>query len=198
VIWDAAQAIGARYDGKGIGAFPDAAAISFFPTKNLGAFGDGGMILTNDAEIALRAKSLRFHGTDARFNYKAFSRADSIGYCSRLDEMQAAVLRVKLKYLDGWNKARRANAAYYSEVLRDTGLVLPRESPRCFHVYHQYTLRSPDRDALQARLKQLGVGSAVYYPAPLHVNPAYLYLGYGQGDLPESERAAREVLSIPV
>lgn len=198
VVWDGAQAIGAKYDGKGIGEFQDAVTLSFFPTKNLGACGDGGMILTNDEEIAAAAKSLRFHGTDDGYSYKAFARAVSVGYCSRLDEIQAAILRVKLKYLENWNNARRANVAYYAQALENTGITVPVELPGRLHVYHQYTLRCRTRDALQAELKKLGVGSAVYYPLPLHANPAYSHLGYNIGDLPESEKAAREVLSIPV
>lgn len=198
VVWDGAQAIGAGYEGKGIGGFRDAVTLSFFPTKNLGACGDGGMILTNDDQIAAAAKSLRFHGTDDGYNYKAFAKAVAIGYCSRLDEIQAAILRIKLKYLQDWTKARRANAAYYTLALESTGLTVPVELPGRFHVYHQYTLRCRKRDALQAELKQHGVGSAVYYPLPLHANPAYSHLGYNKGDLPESEKAAREVLSIPV
>lgn len=198
VVWDAAQAIGAKYKDTGIGEYADAVTLSFFPTKNLGGYGDGGMLLTNDEEIASNARSLRFHGTDNGYGFKAFAKAVRIGYCSRLDEIQAAILRAKLGYLAQWNERRRANAAYYCDRLTETGLRLPLEMPDCYHVYHQYTVRSAERDALQAGLKERGIGSAVYYPLPLHVNPAYYYLGYKSGDLPESESAAKEVLSIPV
>ena len=192
VICDAAQAIGARYKGRPIGELGDACTLSFFPTKNLGGFGDGGMILTNDEEIAQRARSLRFHGMSSSYAYV------EVGFCSRLDELQAAILRVKLAKLQDWNEARRSHAGAYTAALGGTGIVPPAEEDGNYHIYHQYTMRTDKRDDVQAALKAAGVGSAVYYPAPLHVQPAYASLGYKQGDFPESERASLEVLSIPV
>lgn len=192
VIADGAQAIGSKRKGKGIGAFGDAATLSFYPTKNLGACGDGGMVLTNDAELAARAKSLRFHGQDGSYSYQY------VGYCSRLDEIQAAILRVKLRHLEKWNKARIANANYYIEALSDLPLQLPTTEPENYHTYHQFTIRFSRRDELKARLAEMGIGSAVFYPSPLHLQRAYAYLGYKEGDFPEAEKAAREVLSLPV
>jgi len=192
VICDAAQAIGAQYRGRRIGELGDAVTLSFFPTKNLGAYGDGGMILTNDEAVAEKARSLRFHGMSSSNSYRY------VGYCSRLDELQAAVLRVKLARLTDWNDARRRNAAVYTEALKGSAVVPPVEEPGNHHVYHQYTIRCPDRESAQAILKQAGVASAVYYLAPLHVQEAYSFLGYKPGDFPEAEKAAREVLSVPV
>jgi dTDP-4-amino-4,6-dideoxygalactose transaminase len=192
VICDAAQAIGASYQEKRIGQLGHAATLSFFPTKNLGAYGDGGMILTNDDEAAERARSLRFHGMSSSY---AYSR---VGFCSRLDELQAAVLRVKLSRLPGWNEARRRNAAIYNRALAGGPIIAPIEAPGNYHIYHQYTVRCPNREAARAALKEAGVDSAIYYPAPLHLQEAYSFLGYKQGDFPEAERASREVLSVPV
>ncbi|MDH7600805.1 MAG: DegT/DnrJ/EryC1/StrS family aminotransferase [Armatimonadota bacterium] len=192
LVADGAQAIGARHKGKGIGAFGDATTLSFYPTKNLGACGDGGMVLTNDPNLCERAKSLRFHGQDGAYSYQY------VGYCSRLDEIQAAILRVKLSYLDAWNAARSANAAYYMEAFQDLPLQLPVTKADNYHTYHQFTIRFPKRDELKARLAEMGVGSAVFYPSPLHVQKAYARLGYKEGDFPEAEKAAREVLSLPV
>ena len=192
LIADGAQAVGAQHKGKGIGGYGDAATLSFFPTKNLGACGDGGMVLTASEEVAARCKSLRFHGMDSTDSFEL------VGYCSRLDEIQAAVLRVKLKKIREWNEARRANAAYYLEALADLPLKLPVTKPDNYHVYHQFTLRFGRRDELNAKLAQRGIGSAIYYPSPLHLQRAYSVLGYKEGDLPEAEKAAREVLSLPV
>jgi dTDP-4-amino-4,6-dideoxygalactose transaminase len=192
LIADGAQAIGSQHKGKGIGAFGDAATLSFYPTKNLGACGDGGMVLTNDAELCARAKSLRFHGQDGSYSYQY------VGYCSRLDEIQAAILRVKLKHLPEWNAARIANATYYLEALKDLPLQLPIVKPENYHTYHQFTVRYRKRDQLKAKLAEMGIGSAVFYPSPLHVQKAYAQLGYREGDFPEAEKAAREVLSLPV
>ncbi len=192
VIYDGAQAIGSKRHGKGIGEFGDAATLSFFPTKNLGGCGDGGMVLANSDEVAAAAKMYRFHGMDATYSY------EKVGYCSRLDEIQAALLRVKLKYIDAWNAGRRANAAYYIEKMSDLPIQLPIPDPENFHIYHQFTLRFGKRDQLKAKLAELGVGSGVYYPSPLHVQKAYANLGYKQGDFPESEKAALECLSLPV
>ncbi len=192
LIADGAQAIGSKHKGKGIGAFGDAVTLSFYPTKNLGACGDGGMVLTNDPELCARAKSLRFHGQDSAYSYQY------VGYCSRLDEIQAAILRVKLKYLESWNAARIANATYYLEALRDLPLQLPVANSDNYHTYHQFTIRFPKRDELKAKLAEMDIGSAVFYPSPLHVQKAYAQLGYKEGDFPEAERAAKEVLSLPV
>ncbi len=192
VIFDAAQAIGAKHFCRGVGAFGDATTLSFFPTKNLGAYGDGGMILTNDAEIAERARLLRFHGSGGSYTYS------QIGYCSRLDEIQAAILRVKMRHLQSWEEARRSNAARYNKKFSEVGLKVPVEGPNNYHIYHQYTLRHPKRDDIVADLKQMGVFCGIYYADPLHLQPAYSVYGYKPGDLPETEAAANEVFSIPV
>lgn len=192
VIYDGAQAIGARRGGKKLAEFGVATTLSFFPTKNLGAFGDGGMILTSHDELAKKMRSLRFHGSGGNYYY------DDIGWCSRLDEMQAAILRVKLRHLDEWNQKRTGNAAYYTERLAGCGLVLPKADSANHHVWHQYTVRVEKRDELLGFLKERGIASAVYYPAALHLQPAYSYLGYSEGDFPEAERACQEVLSLPV
>ncbi len=192
LISDGAQAIGARHCGMGIGQFGDAATLSFFPTKNLGALGDGGMVLTNHEEVAERLRLLRFHGSGGSYSYS------EVGWCSRLDEIQAAVLRVKLKHLPEWTARRAANAARYTELLEGCGLRLPQTAPGNEHVWHQYTVCTPRRAELQAFLKERGIASAVYYPGALHLEAAYRYLGAGEGDFPEAERACREVLSLPV
>jgi dTDP-4-amino-4,6-dideoxygalactose transaminase len=150
------------------------------------------MILTSHDELAKKMRSLRFHGSGGNYYY------DDIGWCSRLDEMQAAILRVKLRHLDKWNQMRTANAAYYSERLAGSGLVLPKADSANHHVWHQYTVRVEKRDELLGFLKERGIASAVYYPAALHLQPAYSYLGYSEGDFPEAERACQEVLSLPV
>jgi dTDP-4-amino-4,6-dideoxygalactose transaminase len=192
LTYDAAQAIGARFEGAPVGATGDAATLSFFPTKNLGAYGDGGMVLTNDASSRDTVRRLRFHGSGGGYRYL------EIGYCSRLDALQAAVLRVKLEHLPAWTDARRRNAEVYRAMLAGTRCVLPFEDPRAFHVYHQFTVRHPERDALRRRLAEEGVQSGIYYPSPLHLQEAYTYLGYRRGDFPEAERACREVLSLPI
>lgn len=192
LIYDSAQAIGSAFNNKPIGAFGDAATLSFFPTKNLGAYGDGGMVLTNDAACAERVRRLRFHGSGGDYAY------DAVGYCSRLDALQAAILSVKLRHLSEWTSARRRHAERYRQCLAETGLTLPVEAPGVFHTYHQFTVRSPERDRLRAFLADAGIQSGIYYPSPLHVQPAYKDLGYAEGDFPEAERACREVLSLPV
>ncbi|MCE5315546.1 MAG: DegT/DnrJ/EryC1/StrS family aminotransferase [Armatimonadota bacterium] len=192
LIYDGAQAIGSKHNGKGIGMYGEAATLSFYPTKNLGGCGDGGMVLVRDEELAARAKSIRFHGMDATYSYQY------VGYCSRLDEIQAAILRVKVKYIEQWNAARAANAAYYIEALSGLPLQLPVPAPENYHIYHQFTIRFAKRDQLKAKLAERGVGSAVFYPSPLHLQKAYLNLGYKPGDFPESEQVARECLSLPV
>lgn len=196
IVEDAAQAIGAAQQGVRAGAWGDAAGFSFFPTKNLGAAGDGGMVTTDDEELAAKMRELRFHGSGGTYYYR------SIGYNSRLDALQAAILDAKMNALEAWNDARRANAAYYREALAGLPLVLPVEVEGNHHIYHQFTVRVPkgevDREALRGHLQARGVGNAVYYPLPIHLQDAYLRWSEGPGSLPESERAAEEVLSLPV
>lgn len=196
LIGDGAQAIGASQHGKPLGAWSDMTTLSFFPTKNLGACGDGGMVLTDSDDLKESIRLLRFHGSGGGYFYK------EIGYCSRLDEMQAALVRVKATQLEAWNQARRRNAALYDAQLGQLAgqLTLPCTMEGNWHVFHQYTLRVPQgrRDDLQKHLATCGVQSAVYYPLSLHLQPAYAALGYTEGDLPESERATQEVLSLPV
>jgi dTDP-4-amino-4,6-dideoxygalactose transaminase len=198
LIGDGAQAIGCLQHGEQVAVIGDATTLSFYPTKNLGACGDAGMILTSDDHIFEELKLLRFHGSGGGYFYK------KVGYCSRLDALQAAILRVKARYLAEWNDARRRNAAFYNEAL--SGLAGNLQTPLTLtgnhHVYHQYTVRvleSPAvRDALQKHLKANGVGSAVFYPLSLHLQEAYADLGYSAGDLPNSEQVTGEVLSLPV
>lgn len=193
VIEDNAQAIGATYKGKRTGSFGDVACISFYPTKNLGAAGDAGMIVTDSAEIDARLRNLRNHGQSSRYN------STEPGWNSRLDEIQAAVLRVKLRYLPKWQKARQSHAEEYSRRLANVpGITTPRVPKDCEHVFHQYTIRSDNRDALQQHLAAEKIGNAVYYPVPLHLQPIYSGLGYKAGHFPSTERAAREVLSLPM
>ena len=192
VVYDGAQSIGAEADGKPVGAYGDAVTLSFFPTKNLGGVGDGGMILTNNDELAEELRVLRFHGSGGTYFYKR------VGYCSRLDEIQAAILRTKLPHLADWNETRRKNAVEYRELLADMPITLPFETPRVKHIYHQFTTRCAERDSLKDFLKSREIDTGVYYPNPLHLEEAYKYLGYKPGDLPEAERACREVLSLPV
>jgi dTDP-4-amino-4,6-dideoxygalactose transaminase len=192
LIEDAAQAIGARHYEQPIGAFAHAATLSFFPTKNIGAAGDAGMILTNDEQIARKARSLRVHGMNGGYYY------EDIGYTARLDELQAVILRVKMRYLHDWTERRRYHAALYRALLADAPLQLPLVRPYNYHVYHQFTVRTAQRDALREFLRERGVESAVYYPLPLHLQPAYRFLGYCEGDLPHAERASQEVLSLPI
>ena len=192
VIEDAAQAIGAEYQGHRVGGLGDVGCFSFYPTKNLGAFGDGGLATTQDAALGERLRRLRVYGGRERYVH------EELGFNSRLDEIQAAILRVKLKYLAGWNGRRRAIAARYRAGLDGLGVRLPAEAPGGVHVYHQFAIRVPDRDAVQRRLLDLGVRTAIYYPIPLHLQPMYRHLGYRAGDFPEAERAAREVLCLPI
>ncbi|MGB3111869.1 MAG: DegT/DnrJ/EryC1/StrS family aminotransferase, partial [Candidatus Omnitrophota bacterium] len=182
----------AEYKGKSCGSFGDCGCLSFFPSKNLGGFGDGGMIVTSDEELMNKIKMIRVHGSSKQYIH------EFVGYNSRLDSLQAAILRVKLKYLDNWIEGRRRNAAYYDSYFKNTDVVTPKESPDAKHTYHQYTVCVKERDALSAYLKQKGVGSRVYYPLSLHLQPCYKGLGYAEGDFPVTEKACREVLSIPV
>ena len=193
VIEDSAQAIGASYKGRPTGSLGDTACISFYPTKNLGAYGDGGMVVSNSPGIANRVRLLRNHGQPKKY------LSSEPGWNSRLDEIQAAILRVKLRYLSSWQQARRANGAEYSRLLGQTPGVLPPVVPEGLeHVYHQYTIRVEKRDALQKFLAERKIGSAVYYPHPLHLQPLYASLGHKPGDFPHAERAALEVLSLPM
>ncbi|MCS6777391.1 MAG: DegT/DnrJ/EryC1/StrS family aminotransferase [Chloroherpetonaceae bacterium] len=196
LVIDSAQSIGARQNGRPIAMDGDTTTLSFYPTKNLGAYGDGGMILTNDPQIATLLRSLRAHGTGS--HKYAYER---VGFCSRLDAIQAAVLLAKLPRLPEWNEGRRRNAMLYQELLGDLidcGFFLPRVEVGNYHIYHQFTVRTPRRDALMDYLRENGVDSEIYYPCPLHLQPAYAYLGYRAGDLPGAEQAAREVLSLPI
>jgi len=193
LIEDCAQAIGAVYRGRRVGSLGNAACLSFYPTKNLGAYGDSGMIVTNSAEIAARLRPLRNHGQTAKY------LSSEPGWNSRLDEIQAAILRVKLRYLADWQGARRSNAAEYTRLLQQVpGIMPPHEPEGCEHVYHQYTIRSERRDALQQHLAARKIASTVYYPHPLHLQPLYAQLGYKSGHFPHAERAAKEVLSLPM
>src|SRR5215210_7761117 len=199
VIEDAAQAIGAE-DGKGrsAGSMGDVGCFSFYPTKNLGAAGEAGLLTTNDAGVAERLRRLRVHGGATEYHH------DEVGFNSRLDTLQAAVLRVKLPHLDAWSDARRERAETYTRLLEEAGLAEfvtpPHVRPGARHIFHQYVLRvhGGRRDALAEHLKANGVGTKVYYPVPLHLQPCFANLGYREGDFPESERAARETLALPM
>jgi dTDP-4-amino-4,6-dideoxygalactose transaminase len=203
IIEDAAQAWGAEWDGVKAGGLGDAAAFSFYPTKNLSAAGDAGMVTTNSDEVAERAKMLRQHGMRRRYYH------DELGWNTRMDGFQGAVLAVKLKYIGAWTEARRALAARYHALFAKArlaeagtypvhGVVLPRELPGAWHVWHQYVIRAPRRDALREFLSARGIGSEIYYPVPLHQQEALKNIGYAAGDFPEAERAAREVLALPI
>src|SRR6185437_457902 len=196
VIEDAAQAIGSRHHEKQIGSLGTYGCFSFFPSKNLGCAGDGGMVTTQDPALADRLKLLLAHGSRKKYSYEI------VGTNSRLDALQAAILRVKLPHLSTWTEGRRANAKRYGELFRRASLEgrvkPPAPAPGMYHVYNQYVIRSPQRDALRNHLTEAGIPTDVYYPHPLHTQPAFSYLGYGPGDFPESERASREVLALPV
>ena len=193
VIEDGAQAIGAKYKGRPAGSMGDLGCVSFYPTKNLGAYGDGGMIVTNSEELAARLRLQRHHGQTGGYV------STEQGWNSRLDEIQAAVLRVKLRHLEEWQKARQRHAAEYSRLLGAIpGVVIPTAPAGLTHVYHQYTIRVPRRDHVQKFLARRQIGSSVYYPVPLHLQPVYASLRYNRGDFPAAERAAEEVLSLPM
>jgi dTDP-4-amino-4,6-dideoxygalactose transaminase len=192
LVEDACQAHGARYKGRVVGSISGIGALSFYPTKNLGALGDGGAVLVADPEVAVRLRRLRNGGQSDRY------RHESAGINSRLDEMQAAILRVKLRHLAVWTARRRALAALYLEELRGSALGLPQEQPGAEAVYHLFVVRHPDRDALAARLKERGIGTLIHYPIPLHLQPAFASLGARRGDFPVAERAASEILSLPL
>jgi dTDP-4-amino-4,6-dideoxygalactose transaminase len=205
LIEDAAQAIGASFrsspeeDGRRAGSMGVAAAFSFYPTKNLSAAGDAGIVTTNDEGVAAHMRRLRNHGSPRRYVH------DEFGWNCRLDAIQAAVLRVKLRRVDSWNQARRERAATYDQLFAECGLaggnspiLLPQTSPDNFHVFHQYVIRAQKRDALREFLTSQNIGSEIYYPIPLHLQSCFAYLGHREGDFPESERAAREVLALPM
>jgi dTDP-4-amino-4,6-dideoxygalactose transaminase len=192
VIEDAAQAHGARFGDRRVGTLGDAAAFSFYPGKNLGAVGDGGALTTNDDDLAAGARQLRYMGQRTKYVHEI------VGYQDRLDELQAALLAVKLRRLDAWNAQRREQAAWYGELLAGTPLELPVERPGREHVYHLYIVRAPRRDALKAFLAERGIGTAIYYPIPVHLQGAYADLGYEPGAFPETERAVAETLALPV
>jgi dTDP-4-amino-4,6-dideoxygalactose transaminase len=197
IIEDAAQAIGTEYsDGTRVGSIGDIGCFSFFPSKNLGAFGDAGLCTTNDPDLAEHMRVLRVHGGKPKY-FHAF-----IGGNFRIDELQAAILRVKLKHLDAWTESRQRNAAYYSAAFERAGLaphiVTPRAPATGRHIFNQYAIRAERRDELRAALTERGIGTEIYYPVPLHLQQCFAHLGHQQGDFPESERAAAETLALPV
>ena len=192
VIEDAAQAHGATYKGRPAGSLAHAACFSFYPSKNLGCYGDGGAVVTDDDHLASRVRSLRDHGRISKYEHA------ELGYGHRLDGIQAAILAAKLPHLDAWNEARRQRAARYNELLADTALVTPRHLPETEPVYHCYTVRAPRRDALLKALQAAGIGVGVNYPIPLHLQPAYRFLELEPGSFPVSEQAARQVLTLPM
>lgn len=192
VVEDCAQAIGAEYRGRKVGSLGDAGCLSFFPSKNLGGYGDGGMVVTDNAETAEKLRMLRTHGSLRKYYHSL------LGFNSRLDEIQAAVLRVKLKYVDQWNGARQGKAEIYNRLIAELPLARPAVSPERTHVYNQYTIRVAERDLLQESLGRNGISTAIYYPLPLHLQMVYENLGYSVGSLPGSERGSREVLSLPM
>lgn len=192
VVEDAAQAISATYKDRKAGSIGAVGCFSFFPSKNLGGAGDGGMIVTNDEALYSRIKTLRTHGANPKYYHKF------IGGNFRLDPIQAAILLVKLPHLRKWTEGRRYNAAYYDKQFAGTIVNTPWIDPDCYSIYNQYIIRVENRDALMAHLKQQGIGTEVYYPLPMHVQECFEELGYRKGDFPESERAAREVLALPV
>jgi dTDP-4-amino-4,6-dideoxygalactose transaminase len=191
VIEDCAQSFGAYLNGTKAGSFGDAACFSFYPSKNLGAYGDGGMVILNDPGIAEEIRKLRNHGSRSGY------RHECLGYNSRLDEMQAGILLVKFRRIDEYNRKRRENASLYTRLLSNS-VVCPVEKRDAYHVYHQYTIRSVRRDFIQQQLKEQGISSVIYYPVPLHLQEALKFLGYGEGDLPVAEQVSKEVLSLPI
>jgi len=194
VIEDAAQAHGAEYKGEKVGSIGDVGCFSFYPGKNLGAYGDAGMVVTNNEEIAKKVKLFRNHG---RITKKYEHEIE--GYSSRLDNLQAAILRVKLRYLNKWNESRRRNAKKYNELLINIdGIIIPYEADYAKHVYHLYVIRTENRDKLREELKLKGVATGIHYPIPLHLQPAYSYLGYKYGDFHVTEECSQKILSLPL
>jgi len=201
VLEDAAQAIGSRFKDRPAGAMGAAGTISFYPSKNLAAFGDAGMVVTNDERVADHVRQLRVHGSRPGSKYEF----EHVGWNSRLDAIQAAVLLVKLRYLDEWISARRASAALYDELLDGcSGVTLPKavhdmeKDGLSLHTYNQYVIRAKERDALRQHLQKAGVGTDIYYPIPLHLQECFRGLGYREGSLPEAEKAAKDVLALPI
>ena len=196
VVEDAAQALGARYEGRPIGAAGATSCFSFFPSKNLGGAGDGGMITTCDSALADRLRVLRVHGAERKYHY------DLVGINSRLDSLQAAILRAKLPHLDRWTQRRRENAERYCRLFADAQLLdvvtLPACPSNCFHVYNQFTIRVRERDRLREFLRECGIPTEIYYPVPLHLQPAFRFLGHHEGEFLESEAASKEVISLPL
>ena len=196
IIEDAAQAVNATYRGKRVGTLGKMACFSFYPSKNLGGAGDGGLITTDDPEMASRLRAMRDHGSRERYRY------EMLGMNSRLDALQAAVLRVKLRHLDEWTLARRLKAERYREIFDEMRLTdrlkLPAAPAHCGHVYNQFTIRCRERDHIREFLRRREIPTEIYYPLPLHLQPCFAYLGYAPGSCPESERAAAEVLSLPI
>jgi dTDP-4-amino-4,6-dideoxygalactose transaminase len=196
VIEDAAQAIGASYRGRGAGSMGSVGCFSFFPSKNLGAFGDAGLVTTNDDDLAARIRLLRTHGAERHYHHRL------IGGNFRLDALQAAVLRVKAPHLTAWTEARRRNAARYRELFEREGIldrvIVPPEPPDRRHIYNQFVIRVPERDRVKAELEARGVGTAIYYPVPFHLQECFASLGYGPGAFPEAEAAARTSLALPI
>ncbi|MGB9840910.1 DegT/DnrJ/EryC1/StrS family aminotransferase [Thermovenabulum sp.] len=194
IIEDACQAIGAQYKGKKAGTLGDIGCFSFFPTKNLGGYGDGGLVVTNNDEIAEKIMTLRVHGSTKKYYHSR------IGYNSRLDEIQAAILKVKLKYIDKWNQKRIEKAKLYNDKLKNLPITLPKiyDENHKKHVFHLYTILTPKRDELKNYLEQKGIPTGIYYPLPLHLQEAYKDLGYKDGDMPNAEKASRQALSLPL
>jgi dTDP-4-amino-4,6-dideoxygalactose transaminase len=192
VIEDAAQAHGARYRGKRVGQFGNIACFSFYPSKNLGAYGEGGALVTNDRSIAQRARSLRDHAQSQKYLH------DELGYNYRMDSFQAAVLAIKLKQLDSWNRERADRAAYYTELLNNSSYKLPLSPSDSESVWHCYVIQTQGRDRVRSALKDAGIDTAVHYPVPVHLQKAYAYLGYKPGDLPVTERLCQQCLSLPI
>ena len=192
VIEDAAQAHGAEYRGRRAGSLGDLACFSFYPSKNLGCYGDGGMIVGSDPELLARVRKLRDHGRISKYEH------DELGWGYRLDALQAAILGVKLRHLDDWNEERRAHAARYNELFADAEVIRPTVLDHVKHIYHCYVIRTPRRDELVEHLKAEGIGVVVHYPLPLHLQPAYKDLGHQLGDFPVSEACAKEIVSLPM
>jgi dTDP-4-amino-4,6-dideoxygalactose transaminase len=192
VIEDAAQAHGAKYKGRPVGSIGDMACFSFYPGKNLGAYGEGGAVTTSNPEYAHTIRMLRDWGQDRKYHHLLR------GFNYRMEGFQGAILRVKLRHLEAWTEARRAVVRLYDELLADSGVETPTEMPWGRHVYHVYTLRSDDRDGLQAALQADGIQTGIHYPVPAHLQPAYADLGYGRGAFPRAEAAAEQVLSLPL
>jgi len=191
VVEDACQAVGASIKGRKACSFGDAGCLSFFPSKNLGAFGDGGMVLTNNKNIADKVSIIKDHGSEKRYHHSV------PGFNGRLDAIQAAILRVKLKHLDSWNEQRRKNAQYYNDLLKDY-VKVPSIRDGYYHIYHQYSILVDKREKLIDFLRNRGIPTAVYYPIPLHLQEVFRYLGYKEGDFPVSEKVSKDILSLPI